>query len=124
MPSSTALIGHLEKGGCASLPDQTLLTMCLGKSWYSPLFMDLDLHAQIRRNSVDVGETTDWMEQGILKPFTCRNQICDASFARLSELVAHVESGNCVWELERLRLDLLGADLVAMMKRRDSATAA
>jgi hypothetical protein len=122
MPSSTAIIGHLENGRCASLSDPTLFTMCLGKNWYSPLYMDLDLHAQIRRNEIDLRETTNWMEQGFLKPFTCHNQICDAPFARLSELVAHVESGNCVWEIERLRLDLLGADLVAMTKRRDSAT--
>jgi hypothetical protein len=86
--------------------------------------MDLDLHAQIRRNAIDPKEATSWMEQGILKPFSCQNQVCNASFARFSELVAHVESGNCVWDVERLRLDLLGADLVAMVKRRDSATAA
>jgi len=124
MPTSTALISHLEGGRCNSLQDPALLTLCLGKWWYSPLFMDLDLHAQIRRNEVDLKETTNWMEQGFLRPFACRNGVCGVAFARFSELVAHVESGNCVWGLERLRLDLLRVELAVMLKRRDSAIAA
>jgi hypothetical protein len=85
--------------------------------------MDLDLHAQIRRNEVDLQETTNWMDQGFLRPFTCRNEVCGTSYAHFSELVAHVEGGNCVWGLERLRLDMLRTELASMLKRRDSATA-
>lgn len=124
MPSSTALIGHLENSHCSSLPNPAFLTLCLGKSWYSPLYMDLDLHAQIRRNEIDLKETTSWMEQGFLRPFTCRKKICESSFARFSELVAHVESGNCVWGIEKLRLDMLGVELAALVRRKDSAVAA
>lgn len=98
-----------------------MLTLCLGKWWYSPLYMDLDLHAQIRRDAIDLQETTAWMNQGFLRPFMCRNDACgDASFARFSELVAHVESGNCVWNMERLRLNKLGRELNALLRRRES----
>ena len=123
MPSHTALIRHLESGCCSVLPDPTLLTLCLGKWWYSPLFMDLDLHAQIRRNEIDLRETTNWMEQGFLRPFACRDENCNVSFARFSEFVGHVEGGKCRWGIERLRLDMLSVEMAAMLKRKDSATA-
>jgi hypothetical protein len=83
--------------------------------------MDLDLHAHIRRNEVDLKETTSWMEQGVLRPFSCRMESCNDTFSRFSELVAHVESGKCIWGLERLRLDLFKVELEAMVQRKDSA---
>ncbi|KAF2688145.1 hypothetical protein K458DRAFT_385716 [Lentithecium fluviatile CBS 122367] len=120
MPSHTASITHIERGECHRLPERELLVVCLGKWWYSPLYMDLDLHAHIRRNEVNIHETWSWMEQGFLHPFLCRSEGCKETFARFSELVAHFESGKCDWGVERLGSDLLRKELVAMVERRDS----
>jgi len=69
--------------------------------------MDVSIHAQIRRNEVNLKETASWISQGVLYPFICRAPGCGKTFGRLSSLVLHVESHACSWDLDTLRLGLL-----------------
>jgi hypothetical protein len=96
---------------------------CLGTFWYSTLYMDVDIHVQIRSNRVDVKETVSWMDQGLLHPFICRASGCGKTFSHFSSLVLHVESQECEWDIERLRLDLVQAEFSRMCARKDSVTA-
>ncbi|KAF1955901.1 hypothetical protein CC80DRAFT_81882 [Byssothecium circinans] len=114
------LTTHLET--CPSIPP-TLLLSILGKWWYSPLYMDLDIHAQIRRNELnfDLEQMTSWVKQGILHPFICRAESCEhKTFSKLSELVEHFEGRECAWGVERLRLDKLRVEFERVWERRDS----
>jgi hypothetical protein len=52
MRTYSSLINHLESGRCPNFHDPAKLILCLGKWWYSPLYMDLDLHAQIRTGRI------------------------------------------------------------------------
>lgn len=82
--------------------------------------MDLDIHAQIRRNTVDLEEMVKWMNQSMLNPFICRAEGCGKMFPHCSSLVLHVESQACDWDVERLKLDLFKGEFERMCARRDS----
>ncbi|KAH7356074.1 hypothetical protein BKA66DRAFT_428914 [Pyrenochaeta sp. MPI-SDFR-AT-0127] len=104
MRTYSSLINHVESGKCPSMKDTTLLMHCLGKWWYSPLYMDLDIHAQVRTNRIKLEELQQWMDEGLLHPFICRAEGCGMTFGHLSSLVLHCESKACSWDVARLNL--------------------
>jgi hypothetical protein len=122
-PTYSHLITHLESGTCPKLPNTTLLLLCLGKWWYSPLYMDLDIHAQIRTGRVDLEEMQQWMDAGSLHPFVCRAEGCGKVFGWLSALVLHVEGEACAWDIARLNMPALEREVKMTCVRRDSAHA-
>lgn len=108
------LIQHIET--CPSLPPTTFLSV-LGKWWYSPLYMDLDVHAQIRRQEISLDTMASWMREGVLLPFICRAEGCNrVAFSKLSELFEHVQGDGCEWDEERLRLDALKTEFESIGK--------
>ena len=123
MQTFSGLIKHLESGGCPKFHDPSLLVQSLGEWWYSPLFMDLDIHAQIRTGRIDVIEVYEWMHDGVLMPFICRDEGCKKTFGRLSSLVLHLESKVCRWDIERLNAPALETLFNTMCLRRDSTQA-
>jgi hypothetical protein len=123
MRTYSSLINHLESGACPKFNDPALLMMCLGKWWYSPLYMDLDIHAQIRTGRTDLNEVQTWMNDGLLHPFICRAEGCAKMFGHLSSLVLHMESQACSWGIERLNAPGLEAEFRRVCLRRDSVTA-
>lgn len=102
--SFSGLIEHVESGSCPMINDPSRLIQSLGEWWYSPLFMDLDIHAQLRTGRINAHEVQTWMEDGILMPFICREEGCKKSFGQLSSLVSHLESKTCGWDIERLNI--------------------
>ncbi|KAJ4301683.1 hypothetical protein N0V90_003776 [Kalmusia sp. IMI 367209] len=122
MRKCSSLINHLESGNCPNLPDTTLLMRCLGKFWHSTLYMDIDMHVQIRTDRVDLDETASWVKDGLLHPFLCRAPRCGKVFGHFSSLVLHVESQACGWDVETLRFDLLKEEFGRVCARRDSKT--
>ncbi|KAF2866284.1 hypothetical protein BDV95DRAFT_505236 [Massariosphaeria phaeospora] len=122
MRTQSSLINHLESGRCPDLPDPSRLTLVLGKWWYSPLYMDLDIHAQIRTGRLNLGEMLRWVNDGSLHPYVCRAGACDKTFAHFSCLVKHVESSACEWTVQRLGLAMLEQEFVEELERgrRDS----
>jgi hypothetical protein len=110
-----SMIRHIETNNCPSFLDPISLTRCLGKWWYASLYMDLDIHAQIRRNDkLDLNELTSWMEEGDMQIFVCRAKGCRQTSSLFSALVAHVEEGTCEWTVEKLKLDWLKRDLALL----------
>ncbi|KAK3202842.1 hypothetical protein GRF29_154g923709 [Pseudopithomyces chartarum] len=103
----SSLINHLESGSCPNLPDPTKLVQCLGTFWYSTLYMDVDMHVQIRSKRINTQEMVQWMKEGLLQPFVCRAPGCGKTFHQFSSLLLHVESQACEWGVETLRLDLV-----------------
>lgn len=120
MRNFSGLTNHLESGACIKFHDPPLLLQALGEWWYSPLFMDLDIHAQIRTGRINVNEMHVWMQAGILLPFICRNDGCKKAFGHLSSLVLHMESQACCWDIERLNAPGLEALFKERCLRRDS----
>lgn len=104
MRTYSSLINHLESGRCPKLPITTRLTSCLGRWWYSTLYMDLDLHAQVRTSRINVEEMQQWMDGGLLHPFICRDDRCGKTFGHMSSLVLHCESEACGWDIARLNM--------------------
>ena len=102
MRTFSSLIKHLESGKCTRFHDPSLLVQALGEWWYSPLYMDLDIHAQIRTKRISSKEVNEWMGNGVLMPFLCREEGCGTSFGHLSELARHLEGEACAWDLQRL----------------------
>jgi hypothetical protein len=98
----SALLKHLESGTCARFRDPALLVQALGEWWYSPLYMDLDIHAQIRTKRISSKEVNEWMGNGVLMPFLCREEGCGMAFGQLSELARHLEGEACGWDVQRL----------------------
>ncbi|KAF1919912.1 hypothetical protein BDU57DRAFT_570051 [Ampelomyces quisqualis] len=123
MRTYSSLVNHLESGRCPNFQDQSVLTLCLGKWWYSPLYMDLDLHAQIRTGRIDLFLMQQWMDASALFPFICRDEKCQKTFAHMSSLVLHCESQACGWDIARLNMPGLEKEIKKMCVRRDSATA-
>ncbi|XPS77071.1 hypothetical protein M3J09_009107 [Ascochyta lentis] len=121
MRTFSSLLNHLESGACPKFHDQSLLIKSLGEWWYSPLFMDLDIHAQIHTARINVNEVQEWMHNGILMPFICRDDGCKKTFGHLSSLVLHLESQACGWDIERLNAPGLEALFKSRCLRRDSA---
>ncbi|KAF2795045.1 hypothetical protein K505DRAFT_348882 [Melanomma pulvis-pyrius CBS 109.77] len=115
MRTQSSLINHLESGRCPKFEDPTILTQTLGKWWYSPLYMDLDIHAQIRTSRIDMQVIQKWISEGSIHPFICRAPDCKKTFARFSSLVLHVESQACKWEVPRLGLDKLKREITRDM---------
>jgi hypothetical protein len=83
--------------------------------------MDLDIHAQIRTGRINVTEVYEWMHNGILVPFICREESCKKTFSHLGSLVLHLESQVCQWDIERLNAPGLEALFKGRCLRRDSA---
>ncbi|KAF2263311.1 hypothetical protein CC78DRAFT_581592 [Lojkania enalia] len=106
----SSLINHLESGNCIKFPNPNCLTQMLGEWWYSPLYMDLDIHAQIRTRKLNIEEMMLWVREGALKPYICRGHGCEKTFSYLSSLLLHVESRACGWEIATLGLDMLERD--------------
>ncbi|KAF2844784.1 hypothetical protein T440DRAFT_461532 [Plenodomus tracheiphilus IPT5] len=123
MRTYSSLINHLESGKCPCLRKPTRLLNALGKWWYSPLYMDIDLHVQLRTGRVNLDEMHEWMKIGALQPFICRADGCMKSFAHMSSLVLHCESQACAWDIVRLNISGLEAEVRASCLRRDSVTA-
>lgn len=119
----SSLLNHLESGNCSNLPDPAQLLLCVGSFFYSTLYMDVDIHVQIRSRRIDVKEALEWMKEGLLQPFICRAPGCGKTFSHFSSLVLHVESQACGWDLEMLQLDLIQAEFSRMFARKDSVTA-
>lgn len=120
MRTYSSLINHLESGACQRLHDPTRLLHCLGKWWYSPLYMDLDMHAQIRTGRVNLDEMQQWMDEGELFPFVCRQEGCGKMFAHFSSLVLHCESQACGWDIVRLNVLGLEQEVRRLLERKDS----
>ncbi|KAF1966154.1 hypothetical protein BU23DRAFT_331773 [Bimuria novae-zelandiae CBS 107.79] len=118
----STLIHHLDTGRCVKLPDPIQLLRCLGSFWHSTLYMDVDIHVQIRSNRVDLQEAINWMKEGLLQPFVCRAPGCGKTFSQFNSLVLHIESQSCEWDVKVLRLDLLRAEFDRMCEKRDNAT--
>jgi len=123
MRTYSSLINHLESGKCSSFRDPSRLMLCLGKWWYSSLFMDLDLHANLRTGRVNVTDLRQWIEEAILTPFMCRDEACGKSFGHLSSLVLHCESQACGWDIARLNMPGLEVEFRRSCLRRDSGLA-
>jgi hypothetical protein len=123
MRTYSSLINHLESGRCSDFVDASKLLMCLGKWWYSPLFMDLDMHAHIRTGRINSDQLLQWMDEGSLHPFVCRAKNCLKTFGHMSSLVLHCESQACDWDIARLNMPGLEKELQQMFSRRSSATA-
>ena len=124
MASYSKLLSHLESGHCSKLRDPTLLLRCLGQWWYSVLYMDIDIHAQIRTGRVTLSELLQWVNAGQLKPFVCREENCGKTFAQLSELTRHWEEDEeCEWAIARLNIQGLEKELGLVYLRRDSGVA-
>ncbi|KAF3003721.1 hypothetical protein E8E13_009267 [Curvularia kusanoi] len=119
-PTFSSLINHLESGECTKFQNPELLLQALGQWWYSPLFMDLDIHAQLRTRRIDTSEVTEWMSNGVLAPYVCREEGCGMSFSHLSSLAMHLESEACSWDIQRLNAPALEALFKQVCMRRDS----
>ncbi|KAH7088775.1 hypothetical protein FB567DRAFT_318083 [Paraphoma chrysanthemicola] len=117
------LIHHLESGSCPNLNDPSRLVLCLGKWWYSPLYMDLDLHAHLRTGRTNPQELLAWMSEGSVHPFLCRAEGCGKTFGLFSSLVLHCESQACSWDVARLNMPGLEKEAKQACLRRDSGTA-
>jgi hypothetical protein len=123
MRTYSSLINHLESGRCPTFHNPSGLVLCLGKWWYSPLYMDLDLHAQLRTSRIDPDMMRQWMDTGAIMPFICREEKCKKEFGHLSSLVLHCESQACGWDIARLNMPGLEEEFKQMCLRRDSGTA-
>ena len=122
MRKYSSLINHLESGTCPKLGDAALLMRFLGMWWYSPLYMDLDMHANIRTGRVDIHEVWKWMCEGALHPFLCRDAECGTTFSQPSSLLPHCESKACGWDIDRLNMPGLEKEFKRACLRRDSGT--
>jgi hypothetical protein len=120
MRKYSTLIHHLETGKCPSFHDPSRLVLCLGKWWYSPLYMDLDLHAHLRTGRTDPQDLQKLMNDGSLHPFLCRAEGCMKTFGHLSSLVLHCESQACGWDIARLNMPGLEREMRQLCLRRDS----
>jgi hypothetical protein len=120
MRTYSSLINHLESGRCPSLHEPARLVLCLGRWWYSPLYMDLEFHAQIRTGRYDPRELQAWIDQGVLQPFMCRGEGCEKKFGLMSSLVLHCESRACGWDIARLNMPGLEKEVKQTCMRRDS----
>jgi len=97
--------------------------LTLGKWWYSPLYMDLDMHAQIRTGRINLDEMQQWMDSGLLHPFLCRDKGCGKTFGHLSSLALHCESKACSWDVDRLNMPGLEKEIKEMCMKRDRVLA-
>lgn len=116
LPANTisALLAHLEAGRCSELRESSLFMDCLGKWWYSPLFMCVDMHAQLRTGRLNLQELRklqEWMDEGAFLPFICRNEGCKRMFSHLSKVAKHWEAGECEWGLSRVNVEGLKEEL-------------
>ncbi|PSN61900.1 hypothetical protein BS50DRAFT_562143 [Corynespora cassiicola Philippines] len=122
MHTASSLINHLESGRCAKMLEPSLLTRVLGQWWYSPLYMDIDIHVQLRSGRVDPKKVTEWMKDGVIPPFICRAKDCGKMFGHLSSLALHVENGSCSWDITRLGLDKLEKEMTNFWVHKGSAS--
>jgi len=85
--------------------------------------MDLDLHAQLRTGRINPNTMREWMDEGSILPFMCRDEACGKTFGHLSSLVLHCESQACAWDIARLNMPGLEKEFQQFCLRRDSGTA-
>jgi hypothetical protein len=81
------------------------------------------MHAQIRRNDINLDEMASWVKQGVLHPFVCRADSCNRReivFSKLSGLVKHVQAEECAWEVGMLGLERLKGEFDRAWTRKDS----
>ncbi|KAH8724836.1 hypothetical protein GQ44DRAFT_739959 [Phaeosphaeriaceae sp. PMI808] len=123
MRTYSSLINHLESSKCPEFPDPSRLIACLGKWWYSPLYMDLDIHAHLRTGRINPNHMRQLMDEGSLHPFVCRGETCTKTFGQLSSLVLHCESQACGWDVPRLNMPGLEREFKQICLRRDSGAA-
>lgn len=123
MRTYSSLINHLESGKCPRRIQPTSIMQCLGKWWYSPLYMDIDLHVQLRTGRINLDEMQQWITDGVLNPFICRAEGCAKTFGRFSSLVLHCESLACGWDVARLNMPGLETEIKTSCLREDSAVA-
>ncbi|KAF2473537.1 uncharacterized protein BDR25DRAFT_281428 [Lindgomyces ingoldianus] len=107
LKTQSSLINHIESGGCPLFPNPDRFTKLLGRWWYSTLYMDIGIHAQLRQGSVDMDTLNEMVHAGAIEPFVCRADGCGRVFRHMSSLVLHVESQACEWDVQRLGLDKL-----------------
>lgn len=121
--STSRMLNHLESGHCLVFTDPELLTRCLGKFWYTSLYMDISVHKGLREGSYPAGEATTWMHERIIEPFICRDTAggCGQTFSHFSALVRHVEGCECDWDIDRLRLDLVEEEFKRQCLEKDSS---
>lgn len=120
MRTYSSLINHLESSRCPNLPEPSLMMLCLGKWWYSVLYMDISIHAQLRTGRASPKEVHQWMQDGVLQPFICRAEGCQKTFGHLSSLILHCESHACGWDVPRLNMPGLEEEVRMFCVRRDS----
>lgn len=119
MDSPAALIKHIERGKCPKLPEPSHLVKCLCAWYHSVLYMDVDIHRQIRTGRVNMKTAMEWVNEGEVPFYICRAEGCGRTFCRLSSLVHHVENHDCVWSLGHLRLDELREVLIRCLREDD-----
>jgi len=122
MRTYSSLINHLESGKCLYLTQPMCIMRCLGKWWYSPLYMDIDLHVQLRTGRINLDEMQQWVKGGVLQPFICRAEGCGKTFGHLSSLVLHCESLACGWDVARLNMPGLEAEMKMSCLGKDSTS--
>jgi hypothetical protein len=128
MSTQTLLIKHLETGKCASLSSEhELLTRVLGAWHRSVLYMDKDMHEQLRTNAIEPKGLMVAMKDG-LNPYICRLGArpsgCGKTFNRFSGLVYHLENGECAsdWRVDMLWLQGLEKAVKASWRKEDMWT--
>ena len=110
--SQTHLIKHLETGKCAQYPDfPTDIVRILGKWYYSVLYMDIDLHAQIRQGRANIGTVMECINDNVFVPYVCRAEGCGQTFKTLRSLAHHWEFEDCMYTVDRLKLDRLWKEI-------------
>ncbi|KAF2738880.1 hypothetical protein EJ04DRAFT_428116 [Polyplosphaeria fusca] len=110
------MMSHLESGSCVKFPNPVQLTSFIGKHWFSPKYMDIGIHNQIRAETIIIDEVHRWVMDGILQPYICRSAECHHQFGRLSALIVHLEQGPCAWNVYDICLDATGRDFRAQFK--------
>ena len=81
------------------------------------------MHAHIRTGRINPIDMRQWMDEGSLHPFLCRDEGCLKTFGHLSSLVLHCESRACGWDIARLNIPGLEKEVRQLCLRRDSGTA-
>lgn len=116
LPTNTisGLISHIENGRCSLKISNPVFLTCLGNWWYSPLFMDISFHAQLRTNRLNMGELQGYrelMDKNGYRPYICRSESCQEEFSSLSKLAKHWEAEECEWNISRLNVEGLQVEL-------------
>lgn len=80
----------------------------LASWWYSSLYMDPTVHSMLRSGKLDAHLLKGWMEKGVMRPFICRAEDCGMKFSSFSVFVKHLSRKNCLWGIDKLKLEDFG----------------